>query len=225
GMGGLQDIPQAAVVAPLCRRAEAVWERTHVLPRLDAVWAAALGAAGGDGDGPAGPAYIDFPTDLLRETLHEPEYDRSWLAPRAPQPVLPDPAAEEAAAEVLRAARRPVVVSGRGARRAGPALERFLAETGALHLDTAESRGALAEGHPASVPAVRGRVMAEADTVVTLERRLDFQLAYGSRAVFTAGGTPAPPGTAGATPAPPGAENARFVRIGLPREERADNRR
>jgi acetolactate synthase-1/2/3 large subunit len=206
GMGGLQDIPQAAVVAPLCRRAEVVWERTHVLPRLDAVWAAALGAAGGgDGDGPAGPAYIDFPTDLLRETLAGAEYDRSWLTPPAPQPVLPDPAAVEAAAAVLRAARRPVVISGRGARRAGPVLERFLAETGALHLDTAESRGALVDGHPASVPAVRGRVMAEADTVVTLERRLDFQLAYGSRAVF--------------------AEDARFVRIGLPREERADNRR
>jgi len=57
--------------------------------------------------------------------------------------------------------------------------------------------------------------MREADTVVTLERRLDFQLAYGSRAVFTAGDTPAPPGRA----------DARFVRIGLAREERADNRR
>src|SRR2546421_4655579 len=32
GMGGLQDIPQAAVVAPLWRRAAAGWERTRVLP-------------------------------------------------------------------------------------------------------------------------------------------------------------------------------------------------
>src|SRR5207245_1000344 len=56
GMGGLQDIPQAAVVAPLCRRVEVVSERHHVLPRLDAVMDAALGA-----DGAPGPAYIDFP--------------------------------------------------------------------------------------------------------------------------------------------------------------------
>src|SRR5262245_46072056 len=52
GMGGMQDIPQAAVVAPLCRRTEVVGERAHVLPRLAAVWDAALGAAAG-GDGPA----------------------------------------------------------------------------------------------------------------------------------------------------------------------------
>ena len=206
GMGGLQDIPQAAVVAPLCRRAEAVGVRGHVLPRLDAVWDAALGAAGGGGgDGPAGPAYIDFPTDLLRETLSGAEFDPSWLTPRPPQSVRPDQEAVEAAAVLLRSARRPLVISGRGARRAGAGLERFLAATGALHLDTAESRGALPEGHPASVPAVRGRVMAEADVIVTLERRLDFQLAYGSPAVF--------------------AEDSRFLRIGVAREERADNRR
>src|SRR5205823_6787715 len=82
---------------------------------------------------------------------------------------------------------------------------RFLDATGALYLDTAESRGVVDAGHPGAVPAVRGRVMREADTVVTLERRLDFQLAYGSRAVFAA--------------------EARFLRIGLAREERADNRR
>src|SRR5205085_52402 len=88
GMGGLQDVPQAAVVAPLCRRVEVVWERTHVLPRLDSVWDAALGAAGaGGGDGPAGPAYVDFPTDLLRETLAGAELDRSWMAARPPQRV------------------------------------------------------------------------------------------------------------------------------------------
>ena len=42
--------------------------------------------------------------------------------------------------------------------------------------------------------------MQEADTVVTLERRLDFQVAYGSRAVFAA--------------------DARFVRIGPPGKTR-----
>jgi acetolactate synthase-1/2/3 large subunit len=219
GLGGLQDVPQGAVVAPLCRRVETVSERAHVLPRLDAVWAAAAGAsgfwAGGGGDGPAGPAYIDFPTDLLRETMAGAELDRSWMAARTPERAGPDPAAVEAAAEVLRSARRLVVISGRGARRAGPAVERFLTATGGLYLDTAESRGAVGGGHPACVPAVRGRVMRDADTVVTLERRLDFQLAYGSRAVFTAGDAPAPPGR----------EDARFVRIGLTREERADNRR
>jgi acetolactate synthase I/II/III large subunit len=203
GMGGMQDIPQAAVVTPLCRRVEAVSERAHVLPRLAAVWDAALGPAAG-GDGPAGPAYVDFPTDLLRESYGAAGPERSWMEARTVGEVRPGRQPVEKAAALLRSARRPVVISGRGARRAGALVEQFLCETGALYLDTAESRGAVVAGHPAAVPAMRARVMREADLVVTLERRLDFQLAYGSPAVF-----------AGATG---------FVRVGLTREELADNR-
>lgn len=200
GMGGLQDIPQAGVVAPLCRRVEVVWERHHVLPRLDAVLDAALGC-----DGPPGPAYIDFPTDLLRETLAGSELDGSWFQARPRHRLRPDPASVAAAAELLREARRPLVIAGRGARRCGPDLVRFLDETGAVYLDTAESRGVVPPDHPSTVPAMRGRAMREADVVVTLERRLDFQVAYGSRAVF--------------------APDARFVRVGRTREETAENRR
>jgi acetolactate synthase-1/2/3 large subunit len=35
GMGAMQDIPQADLVTPLCRRVEAVSETHHVLPRMD----------------------------------------------------------------------------------------------------------------------------------------------------------------------------------------------
>ena len=200
GMGGLQDIPQAPVVAPLCRRVEVVSDAQHVLPRLDAVLEAALGA-----DGPPGPAYIDFPTDLLREPLTGPRLDVSWMAPRRPSCPRPDPDEIGRAAAVIRDARRLLVISGRGARRAPAELLQFLDATGALYLDTGESRGALPGGHRSQVPAVRARAMRDADTVVTLERRLDFQLAYGSPAVF--------------------APDARFVRIGRTRSEVADNRR
>jgi acetolactate synthase-1/2/3 large subunit len=154
GMGGLQDIPQGAVVAPLCRRAEVVSERHHVLPRLDAVFDAAIGA-----DGPAGPTYIDFPTDLLRETLAPQEFDAAWLRPRQPLRILADPADVVAAAARLRAARRLLVIAGRGARFASDEVVRFLDATGALYLDTAESRGAVPVGHPSHVPAMRGRAM------------------------------------------------------------------
>lgn len=199
GMGGLQDIAQAPVVQPLCRRVEVVSEAQHVLPRLDAVFEA---ASGGDGD--PGPAYIDFPTDLLRETLTGPSLDVSWLAPRRASSPPPDPEEISRAAAALRDAQRLLVISGRGVRRAPAELRRFLDVTGALYLDTAESRGAI-DAHPQQVAAMRARAMREADTVVTLERRLDFQLAYGSRAVF--------------------APDARFIRVGRSRNELADNRR
>jgi acetolactate synthase-1/2/3 large subunit len=200
GMGGLQDMPQAPVVAPLCRRVEVVSERQHVLPRLDAVFDAACGA-----DGPAGPAYIDFPADLLRETISPAEFDAAWLPPRAAARVMPDPDEIAAAAQALRDARRPIVIAGRGARWAPEDLVSLLDTTGALYLDTSESRGAVPAGHPSHIPAMRGRAMQEADLVVTLERRLDFQVAYGSRAIF--------------------APDARFVRIGRTRDDTAENRR
>jgi acetolactate synthase I/II/III large subunit len=200
GMGALQDMPQAALIREICRRTEEISERAHVLPRLDGVVEAALGA-----NGPPGPAYIDFPTDLLRETMSSPAVDRSWLRPRERTLMPPDPSQVEAAAKLIRCARRPLVISGRAARRAPLDLRRFLDQTGALYLDTAESRGAVPTDHPAAVPGVRGRAMAEADLVITVGRRLDFQLAYGSRFVFDG--------------------DARFIRIGPTRDDTAENRR
>ncbi|HEV7535608.1 MAG TPA: thiamine pyrophosphate-dependent enzyme, partial [Acidimicrobiia bacterium] len=68
---------------------------------------------------------------------------------------------------------------------------------------TGESRGLLPDDHPSVVSAMRGTVMGDADVVVTVGRRLDFQLAYGSPAVFGA---------------------ARFLRIADCASELRDNR-
>ena len=97
------------------------------------------------------------------------------------------------------------MISGRGAREAGDELSAFLQTSGALYLDTAESRGVIPLDHPAAVPAGRAKVIAEADVVVTVGRQLDFQLAYGSPAVFRT--------------------DARFVRLGTSSDELSDNRR
>ena len=199
GMGALQDMPQGDLVRPICRRVEVVSQRHHVLPRLEA----SVRAAEGYGT-PAGPAYIDFPTDLLRETVGEADVDERFFRPRPPARILPDEEAVSRAARVIRDARRLLVVSGKGARRARTELTAFLEATGALYIDTAESRGAVPLDHPAAVPAARGKVMSEADVIVTVARKLDFQLAYGSRAVF--------------------AGDAKFVRLGATDDELGDNR-
>jgi acetolactate synthase I/II/III large subunit len=199
GMGALQDIPQGELIRPICRRVEIVSERHHVLPRLDA----AIRAAEGSGT-PAGPAYIDFPTDLLREIVADAEVDDRLFERRAPGSPVPSPDAVSAAADVIRGSERPLVISGRGARGAGDELAAFLQACGALYLDTTESRGVIPLDHPAAVPAARARAMAEADLVVTVGRKLDFQLAYGSPAVFS--------------------PEARFVRLGTSSDELGDNR-
>ncbi|HEX3605449.1 MAG TPA: thiamine pyrophosphate-binding protein [Candidatus Dormibacteraeota bacterium] len=181
GMGALQDIPQAALVAPVCRRVETVLDRRHLLARVDAVWSAALGE-----DGPQGPACLELPTDLLEEpaTGLEAGLERPRMTARAT--LHPDPRSVEAAVRLLGEGRRTLVITGRGARDDPRAVEAFLEATGAGHIDTAESRGVVPWDHPAQLTAVRSTAMAEAELVVTLGRRLDFQLGYGSDAVFEA---------------------------------------
>lgn len=200
GMGAMQDVPQADIVAPLCRRVEQVSQRHHVLPRLDVVLAAALGDSG-----PPGPVYIDFPTDMLDESMHPADVDQAQLRPRRVQPLSPSDEAIQAAKKLITDARRPLVIGGKAVKDAAPELVNFLEVSQAVYLDTGESRGALPVSHPSSIPAMRAKAMREADLVITIGRRLDFQVGYGSPAVFES--------------------FPNFLRIGRSFDETAENRR
>jgi acetolactate synthase-1/2/3 large subunit len=197
--GALQDIVHTDMVRSITRYARTVRKPALVLQELDE----AVSRAFGEGGDP-GPVYLDFPTDTIRgevpKVLQLEEHFRLKARPLIP----PDPATVAAAVELLWSARRPLVISGRGARVAGSELKRFLDRLGGVYLDTGESRGLIAEEHPSVVTAMRGTVMGEADVVVTVGRRLDFQLAYGSPAVFG---------------------DARFVRISDAPSDLRDNRR
>lgn len=183
GRGALQELPQRAIVAPLCRAALTADRVREVLPRLDEAMLAAAGA-----DAPPGPAYLDFPTDLLAEHVRPADIADWTAAPAGAPEILPDPACLARAADLIGAARRPVVIAGREARDAAPELASLLESTGIPYLDSGESRGVLGHDHPSVVSAVRGRAMREADLVITLDRNLNFQLAYGSPAAFNPAG-------------------------------------
>jgi len=197
--GGLQDMTHTELVRPITRYARTVREPALVLQELDEAVSRAFGQ-GGD----PGPVYLDFPTDTLRAEVPPRLQLDEHFRPKPPALLLPDPDVVEAAVELLWSARRPLVITGRGARGAGLELRRLLDQLGAAYLDTGESRGLVPDEHPSVVAAMRGTVMTEADLVVTIGRRLDFQLAFGSPAVF--GG-------------------ARFLRIADAPSELRDNRR
>jgi acetolactate synthase-1/2/3 large subunit len=197
--GALQDIVHTDLVRSITRYARTVREPSLVLQELDEAVSRALGQGG-----EPGPVYLDFPTDTLRaEVPRALQRDEHFRAKPRPA-IAPDPASVRAAVDVLWSAKRPLVISGRGAKAAGPALVALLDRLGAAYLDTGESRGLVPDEHPSVVAAMRGTVMGEADVVLTLGRRLDFQLAYGSPAVFG---------------------EARFVRVADVTGELRDNRR
>jgi acetolactate synthase I/II/III large subunit len=199
GMGALEEVPQAALVRPVCRYVREISDARHVLPGLHRAVAQALGS-----DGPPGPVYIDFNPNLLREPIAQWHLGAQWFNTIVRPARLPNQESIARAAELVRSSRRPLAIGGRGAFGAGAALEKFLESAGCLYLDTRESRGVLRQDNPYSVPALRGRAIAEADLVITLGRRLDFELAYGSGAVFS--------------------ESARFIRIGRTADELSENR-
>ncbi len=197
--GALQDLPHVDMVRPIVRYARTVWEAPLVLQELDEAVSRAFGQGG-----EPGPVYLDFPTDTLRaEVPVALQLDEHFRA--KPRPAIP-PREEDiaAAGELLWSARRPLVISGRGARGAAAPLGALLDALGAPYLDTGETKGMIPDEHPSVVAAMRGAVLGQADVVLTVGRRLDFQLAYGSPAVFGA---------------------ARFVRLGDTASEIRDNRR
>ena len=177
--GALQDLPHVEMVRPISRYARTVREPSLVLPELDE----ALSRALGQGSDP-GPVYLDFPTDTLRAEVPRALQLAEHFRPKPGVRLLPDPVQAAAAAKRLWSAKRPLVITGRGARSAGPELVTLLDRLGAAYLDTGESRGLVPDEHPSVVAAMRGTVLGEADLVITIGRRLDFQLAYGSPAVF-----------------------------------------
>ena len=197
--GALQDIVHTDLVRSITRYARTVREPSLALQELDEAFSRALGEGG-----EPGPAYLDFPTDTLRADFPQALAPAERFAPKPRASMLPDTERVAQAADVLASARRPLVISGRGARNAGASLIRLLDALGAAYLDTGESRGLVPDSHRSVVAAMRGSVIGEADVVLTVGRRLDFQLAYGSPAVFG---------------------NARFVRIADVPGELRDNRR
>jgi acetolactate synthase-1/2/3 large subunit len=142
--------------------------------------------------------------DVLRRRVSPALELAERFVPRTFNSIAPNDTDVRAAVELLWSAKRPLVISGRGAKFSSPALSELLSRLGAAYLDTGESKGLVPESHPSVVAAMRGVVMKQADVVLTLGRRLDFQLAYGSPAVFG---------------------DAKFVRIADCAAELRDNRR
>uniref|UniRef100_UPI002FE22E36 thiamine pyrophosphate-binding protein n=1 Tax=Limnobacter sp. TaxID=2003368 RepID=UPI002FE22E36 len=197
--GALQDMVHTDLVRSITRYAKTVREPELVLQELDEAVSRALGH-----HGEPGPVYLDFPVNTLRSEVPQAVILQEHLAPKNRQEFAAPQAAIEQAMERLWSAKRPLVITGRGAQGAGPALTRLLDRLQAAYLDTGESRGLVSEEHPSVVAAMRGAVMGQADVILTIGRKLDFQLAYGSPAVFG---------------------QAEFVRIADCASELRDNRR
>ena len=198
-MGPLQDIPHVDILRPVTRASRTLRVAEQVIREFDEAVARAMGDAG-----EPGPVYVEIPTDVLRTHVPVQLVLDEWIAGKPPRRIPPDPAAIAQAVDVFWSAKRPLVITGRGARGTSAELVRLLDATGALYLDTQESRGLVPANHPSAVAAMRASAMTDADVVLLIGRKLDYQVGYGSPAVFP---------------------YARFIRIADNPGELIDNRR
>ena len=198
-LGPLQDIPHVDILRPVTRQSRTLRVADQVIREFDEGVARAFGDLG-----EPGPVYLEIPTDVLRTHVPADLVLEEWMQRKKPRVIPPDAAVVADAVEVLWSAKRPLVVTGRGARDAGPQIVRLLDALGAVYLDTQESRGLVPSDHPTVVGAARAAAMTEADTVFLIGRKLDYQLGYGSPAVFP---------------------KAKFVRLADTAGELIDNRR
>jgi acetolactate synthase-1/2/3 large subunit len=198
-MGPLQDIPHVDLLRPVCRASRTLRVPDQVVRELDEAVARAMGDSV-----ESGPVYVEIPTDVLRSHVPPQLVLDEWVQAKPKRVLPPNAAAIAEAVDVFWSAKRSLVVTGGGARNAGEALTRLLDATGALYLDTQESRGLVSADHPATVAAMRAAAMNEADVVLLIGRKLDYQVGYGSPAVFP---------------------KARFIRLADNPGELIDNRR
>ncbi|MFZ4806262.1 MAG: thiamine pyrophosphate-binding protein [Hyphomicrobiaceae bacterium] len=198
-MGPLQDIPHVEILRPVCRQSRTLRVADQVIRELDEAVSRALGDLG-----EPGPVYVEIPTDVLRTPVQAQLVLDEWMAAKPARTIPPDPAAVAKAVDALWGAKRPLVITGRGARGARAELVRLLDACGAVYLDTQESRGLVPAEHASVVGAMRAAAMTEADAVLVIGRKLDYQVGYGSPAVFP---------------------HARFIRLADSAGELVDNRR
>lgn len=173
GQGSLQEIDHVPFVAPLTKFAATPTSTDEIPALVDRAFAEAASA-------PTGPAFVDFPLDLVFM-----ESDVDATAPvELPDPAVLPPASGEAlerAAVALATAERPVVMAGTGLYWArGESALRELCETLRLPVfANGLARGCLPPAHELWFSRVRSHALKQADVALVVGAPLDFRLGFG----------------------------------------------
>ncbi|NDV00206.1 5-guanidino-2-oxopentanoate decarboxylase [Pseudoroseicyclus tamaricis] len=180
GLGKLHELPdQRATAGSVALSSTRVSAPEELGPALDAAFAALA-------TGRPGPHHIEIPLDVMPLPA----------APASEPPLTPTPSLPpglDAAARLLSAATRPVILAGGGARWAEGALREVAEALDAPVIQTVNARG-LMHAHPLTVPA-----SPSLDPVRALVRESDAVLAIGTEFgqtdydMMVDGGWPAPP--------------------------------
>jgi thiamine pyrophosphate-dependent acetolactate synthase large subunit-like protein len=181
GMGAFQEIDQLAMMRPITRWAERVYDARRI-PELVATAVRQAFAAR------PGPVYLDLPGDVLYGDV-EPDQVR-WVRPELDrQRPLGDPQLVERALALLERSERPILVSGSGVlwSQASAQLQAWAEKAGIPLWTTPQGRGVLPEDHRLCFLNARATAFREADLVMVVGTRLNYVIDFGRPPRFARG--------------------------------------
>ncbi|ACC72757.1 oxalyl-CoA decarboxylase [Paraburkholderia phymatum] len=173
--GDYEEMDQLNAAKPYAKAAYRVLHAEDIgIGLARAIRAAVSGRPGG--------VYLDLPAKLLAQTIDAAKAKQSIVrvidaAPRQ----LPAPDSVKRAIDLLKSAKRPLVLLGKGASysQADKEIRAFIEKTGIPYLPMSMAKGLLPDTHEQSASAARSFVLAESDVVVLIGARLNWLLAHG----------------------------------------------
>lgn len=173
--GDYEEMDQLAIAKPLCKAAYRVLHAQDIgVGVARAIRAALSGRPGG--------VYLDLPAKLFAQTMEAGAARKSLIKVVDPAPrQIPAPDAVKRALDLLKGAKRPLILLGKGASyaRADADIRALVERTGIPYLPMSMAKGLLPDTHVQSASAARSYVLQEADVVMLVGARLNWLLSHG----------------------------------------------
>src|SRR6516165_1361873 len=173
--GDYEEMDQLAIAKPLCKAAFRVLHAADIgIAVARAIRAAVSGRPGG--------VYLDLPAKLFSQVMNADAGARSLVKVTDPAPAqIPAPAAVKRAIDILKSAKRPLIILGKGAAyaQADDAIRALIEKSGIPFLPMSMAKGLLPDTHPQCAGAARSTVLKDSDVVMLIGARLNWLLSHG----------------------------------------------
>jgi oxalyl-CoA decarboxylase len=173
--GDYEEMDQLAVAKPLCKAAFRVLHAADIgIGVARAIRAAVSGRPGG--------VYLDLPAKLFSQVMKADAGAKSLVKVIDAAPAqIPAPASVRRALDVLKGAKRPLIILGKGAAyaQADEAIRTLVEKSGVPFLPMSMAKGLLPDTHPQCAGAARSTVLKDADVVMLIGARLNWLLSHG----------------------------------------------
>src|ERR1700690_617323 len=173
--GDYEEMDQLAIARPHAKAAFRVLHAEDIgVGVARAIRAAVSGRPGG--------VYLDLPAKLFPQTMDAEAARKSLIEVVDPAPrQIPAPDAVQRALDLLKSAKRPLIILGKGAAyaQADADIRAFVEKTGIPYLPMSMAKGLLPDTHEQSAAAARSFVLPAADVVMLVGARLNWLLSQG----------------------------------------------